>query len=144
MNTTFKRCLATVVTISAAAVLSACSSSDDKSPVPSISASPTIAEQPTATPSPSVAAGPTTYTINVHAGKAVGGLTSLTAKVGEQVILLVTTDDTTNTVHLHGYDIERPLAPGKVATFEFKADVSGVFEIELEDTSVKIADLTVR
>jgi hypothetical protein len=33
-------------------------------------------------------------------------------------------------VHLHGYDIEKEVAPGKPARFDFKATNEGAFEIE--------------
>jgi plastocyanin len=43
---------------------------------------------------------------------------------------IVVTSDKPNTIHLHGYNIERQAAPGKPARFDFKADMEGVFELE--------------
>jgi hypothetical protein len=34
--------------------------------------------------------------------------------------------------HLHGYDIAKDLPAGKTITFQFKADIEGIFEVELE------------
>jgi pyruvate/2-oxoglutarate dehydrogenase complex dihydrolipoamide acyltransferase (E2) component len=46
-------------------------------------------------------------------------------------------------VHVHGYDIKKDLGAGETATMSFKADITGIFEIELEDAGVQIAKLTV-
>jgi hypothetical protein len=39
--------------------------------------------------------------------------------------------DEDDELHVHGYDIEKALTAGKTATVSFKADITGVFEIEL-------------
>jgi pullulanase/glycogen debranching enzyme len=46
-------------------------------------------------------------------------------------------------VHVHGYDIERELKAGKPATISFKATITGVFDIELHNADVQIAELKV-
>jgi hypothetical protein len=38
--------------------------------------------------------------------------------------------DAEDDIHLHGYDIEKTVQPGKPATFKFTADIEGIFEIE--------------
>ena len=38
--------------------------------------------------------------------------------------------DAPDDIHLHGYDIEKQVAPGQPARFRFRADVEGIFEIE--------------
>ena len=58
-----------------------------------------------------------------------GGPPTIRVKKGDDVRIVVTADRQ-NTVHLHGYDIEKQAAPGKPARFAFKADQEGVFEIE--------------
>jgi len=35
-----------------------------------------------------------------------------------------------DSIHVHGYDIEQDVGPGKPARFSFKADIEGIFEIE--------------
>jgi FtsP/CotA-like multicopper oxidase with cupredoxin domain len=62
---------------------------------------------------------------------------------GERVRILVEAD-VADEVHLHGYDLTRPVAPGKPATIEFAADLPGVYEVELEQASRKLFDLEVR
>ena len=48
-------------------------------------------------------------------------------------------------IHFHGYDIEKDAAPGKPAVFKLKkANIDGVFEMEIESTSTKIASITVK
>ena len=42
----------------------------------------------------------------------------------------VVISDAADDIHLHGYDIEKKVAPGQPARFRVKADLEGVFEIE--------------
>src|ERR1051326_4400964 len=53
------------------------------------------------------------------------------------------TSDTTGEVHLHGYDIPFDCEAGKVTSHTFKADKTGDFEIEWEETSVRLGHLVV-
>ena len=56
---------------------------------------------------------------------------ALNYKEGETVRFRVVNDEAEE-VHVHGYDITKELEPGKVETVSFKADITGIFEIELE------------
>jgi hypothetical protein len=47
---------------------------------------------------------------------------------GEEVVLRWTSD-TPVAIHLHGYDIERKLAPGAPATMQFRARATGRFPV---------------
>lgn len=49
-----------------------------------------------------------------------------------QKVVIKTTADITDEVHLHGYDISTDVKPGEVATLEFTADKTGRFPVELE------------
>ena len=62
---------------------------------------------------------------------------------GEQVRLQVEAD-VADEVHVHGYDLKRPVAPGKPATIEFAADLPGIYEVELEQAKRKLVELEVR
>lgn len=53
------------------------------------------------------------------------------------------TSDMDGEVHLHGYDIPFENKAGVVTTKKFKADKSGDFEIEWEDTSTPLGHLVV-
>ena len=47
-------------------------------------------------------------------------------------------------VHIHGFDDEFTVEPGKAKTVRFKADLEGIFEIEEHDTNELLAKLEVR
>jgi hypothetical protein len=51
--------------------------------------------------------------------------------------------DTTDEVHVHGYDLMKQIAPGRTVSFSFKADIVGIFTIELESAGDEIAQLRV-
>jgi len=51
--------------------------------------------------------------------------------------------DTADHVHVHGYDLMQDVEPGKTITFSFPAEITGIFEIELEDAGEEIAQLRV-
>jgi hypothetical protein len=46
-------------------------------------------------------------------------------------------------VHIHGYDIMKDVKAGETTRIFFKADIDGIFEIELEDAHKPIAELRV-
>jgi len=82
--------------------------------------------------------------IKVSHGKPIGGVQKITVTKGETLRLTVSSPDTSQEIHVHGYDLERDMAPGRPASFEFKTRIEGVFEIELEDTATRIASLQMR
>jgi FtsP/CotA-like multicopper oxidase with cupredoxin domain len=68
-----------------------------------------------------------------------GGPPTITVKKGDAVRIVVAVDKP-NTIHLHGYDIEKQATPSRPARFAFTADLEGVFEIEshtFEDTGLE-------
>jgi hypothetical protein len=46
-------------------------------------------------------------------------------------------------VHVHGYDITRELEPGKTEIVSFKADLEGIFEVELEQSGTELGTIKV-
>ena len=82
--------------------------------------------------------------IEVQGGQPVGGVREIAVPAGEEAEIVVTSPDTAEHVHLHGYDIFADLAPGQPAKIRFKATIEGVFEMELEDSVTPIADVTVK
>lgn len=94
----------------------------------------------TATATPAAPKNP--ETIVIKNGEPVGGVAKLTYKQGSTVKLTVTTDGAEADVHVHGYDIEKPVAPGAPAKFVFVAKDTGRFEVELHP-STQIAQLDV-
>jgi hypothetical protein len=67
---------------------------------------------------------------------------ALTAEQGDVVRFRVVSDDP-DEVHIHGYDIKKELEPGRTETVSFKADIPGIFEIELEGSGTLLAQLKV-
>jgi plastocyanin len=79
-----------------------------------------------ATPAP---AQPQATKIDIRGGKVAGGPAEIHAKNGDTVVIVVSAD-APDDIHLHGYDIEKKVEPGKPVTFRFKANLEGEFEIE--------------
>lgn len=91
----------------------------------------------TTNPEPAVA------TIRVRGGEPQGAVKKLSFRKGEQIRFRVTSDEA-ELVHLHGYDVERPVGPGRPASFDVPATITGRFEAELENSAVQVAEVTVR
>ncbi|MGH2962149.1 MAG: hypothetical protein ACRDL3_08165 [Solirubrobacterales bacterium] len=85
---------------------------------------------------------PEVTTIVVKGGQPVGGVQELEYTRGDEVRFDVRSD-VADEVHVHGYDLFEDVAPGKVATLDFPAEIDGGFEVELEATHTQIAELTV-
>jgi hypothetical protein len=81
--------------------------------------------------------------IRVEGGQPVGGVERIEATVDETVRIVVSSPDTTEEVHVHGYDLFAEFSPRRPAKLEFDASIEGVFEIELEHAHAQIAELTV-
>ena len=69
------------------------------------------------------------FQVEIKGGKPVGGVQDFKVKKGDKVTIVVSAD-AHDDIHLHGYDIEKPVEPGKPATFKFTANIEGIFEIE--------------
>jgi len=103
---------------------------------------------PTATapsaPKPPPDASATVITLTGHAAPKI---TDIEVKKGDQVRFVVRSDEP-DSIHVHGYDIEKDVAPGKPARFSFPATIEGIFEIESHEAEhagveAQIAELTV-
>ena len=126
---------------------------DDETAAPTTTAQTTTAEVTTEAttttetepPPPPPPARPTVVRIplRVVGGEPVPGIRRPKVKQGRQVVI-VTTSDVADHVHLHGYDLMADVAPGSPARIRFRATILGRFEIELEDRGLHIAELEVR
>jgi heme/copper-type cytochrome/quinol oxidase subunit 2 len=67
----------------------------------------------------------------------------ITVTEGDRIVLRITADSP-HEVHLHGYDIEREVAPGEPAELSFEADLTGRFTIEDHETGEELGTLVVR
>lgn len=93
-------------------------------------------------PSTVAAPKPTTVTITVVKGRPVGGIKRPTVKKGT-VVRFVVRADRGESVHLHGYDVDKPVRPGKPTVIQLVARIPGRFELELHAPDSLLARLTV-
>jgi hypothetical protein len=80
--------------------------------------------------------------VTVRDLKPVGGIKDLTVKQGQDARYVVTSDKPEE-IHTHGYNIAKEVGPGKPARFDFKATITGVFDVELEHAGIQVMRLTV-
>jgi hypothetical protein len=121
------------------------------SPVPSNGTPPTTAPletQPPPTQPPPTQTRPEPTAVNariaVVGGRPSGGRPKRLRVTQGRTLLLTVTSDVADEVHVHGYDIARPVSPGRPTRIRFVASTTGRFEIELEHAHVQIAELEVR
>jgi hypothetical protein len=86
--------------------------------------------------------GGTVPTVTIRNGEPVGGVAELEYRAGEEVRFEVTSD-VADEVHVHGYDLLKEVPAGGTVSFDFPADIEGIFEVELEGRRLLIAEVTV-
>lgn len=143
-----KRLFSSIALAAALAALAGCGGGNDTRPAQATE--PTKTEHPATTTSTAPASTPTaparqpeTITIRVVGGKPEGGIARPKVDKDDKVVLTVRSD-IADEVHLHGYDISRKVTAGGTARIAFVAKIPGRFEVELEDSGVQIAELTVQ
>jgi hypothetical protein len=134
--------IAAVIAIVAVVVLTS-SGGDDEAPAGTSAratatpaATETAAPGETATPEPTPTPKPEPPLVTP------GKVTKLRFTEGDTVRFRVRAD-TSDEVHVHGYDLMKDVTPGKTITFSFPARITGIFEIELEGAGEQIAQLRV-
>jgi len=80
------------------------------------------------------------FTIRVTGSKA--DVTALKAYEGDTLTITVFADKSQE-IHLHGYDLHFNPTPEKAAETTFKADKTGSFEYEIEESSTHLGNLEV-
>jgi hypothetical protein len=103
-------------------------------PTPGADATPAAGETPTPTPTPTPKPQPPL----LQAGK----VTKLRVKQGETVRFRVRSPNP-DEIHVHVYDVTEEIVPGKTASVSFRADITGIFEIEFHGTGELIGQLRV-
>ncbi|HEU4462404.1 MAG TPA: hypothetical protein VFR75_07420 [Solirubrobacterales bacterium] len=81
-------------------------------------------------------------TIEVRDGEPVGGVQTLEFDAGEEVRFRVSSD-AAEEIHVHGYDIAKDVPAGGTIDFDFPAELEGIYEVELEELGVQIAELRI-
>jgi hypothetical protein len=135
--------LLAVVALFCSGLLLASCGSDDETTTTTEAPPPPVTVTTTITMPPGTPARPTEISIVVVDGAPKGGIVREKVEKNDLVVLVVRSD-VADHVHLHGYDVMRDVAPGKPARLPFKATIPGVFEVELEDRGLQIADITVQ
>lgn len=98
--------------------------------------------EPTAPVSATPSANPNTFLFLVSGGT-VTAPQSFSVTQGAEVTIRVTAD-VADTIHLHGYDLSKPTAPGQPIEIRFVASTAGRFEIELEQAALTLGILEVQ
>ncbi len=84
-----------------------------------------------------------TISIVVTNAQPEGGIARPVVQKGDRVKIVVRSDGG-EYVHLHGYDVEKPVVAGKPVTIAFTATIPGRFELEQHNPSVVLAEIEVR
>lgn len=80
--------------------------------------------------------------IVIRDGEPVGGVKKLEYSAGDQIRFEVTSD-VADEVHVHGYDLMQDVPAGGTVSFDFPAEIEGIFEAELEVRKEQIAEIRV-
>ena len=110
---------------------------------PDPTAAPTLEPTPAPTPEPTPTpdAG-TTIEVEVAGGKPVGGVERHRVDARESVTITVV-GDTTDELHIHGYDLVVPFSPGQPGNITFEANIPGIFEVETHHHGDLVMELQV-
>ncbi|MGC1166726.1 MAG: hypothetical protein WA862_11525 [Solirubrobacterales bacterium] len=81
-------------------------------------------------------------TVVIRNGEPVGGIAELEYDAGDQIRFEVSSD-VADEVHVHGYDLMQDVPAGGTVSFDFPAEIEGIFEVELEGRKEQIAELKV-
>ncbi|RAN96809.1 hypothetical protein GAR05_03872 [Micromonospora saelicesensis] len=139
----------------AALLLAGCGQDDDPSvatpsTVPTSaapsSATPT-APAPTATSTPSASASTTAVdqqiTVTIVKKRVDPPTGRVTVSKG-QLVRITVTSDVADELHVHGYDLGARLPAGTPGSVEFRADKTGLFEVETHESELVLFQLVVR
>ncbi len=94
-------------------------------------------------PPPPAPPKPRTVTIRVVGGVPQGGIARPKVTKGDRIVFVVRAD-AGESVHIHGYDVERRITPGKPVRLPVTATIPGRFEVELHHPDAVLAVLTVQ
>ena len=79
----------------------------------------------------------------VDQGRPRGGIKRPRLEQGEKVVIVVKAD-AGESVHMHGYDVEQPVTPGKPGADPAHGDDPRTFELELHHPDSLLAVIEVR
>ena len=120
---------AAVVAVVALVVAVASGGSDDNDQATKTTQTTGQGQSQTGTEQPHETLPAQAFRLQIKGGQPVGGVQDFKVKKGDKVTIVVSAD-AHDVIHLHGYDIEKDIEPGKPATFKFTANIEGIFDIE--------------
>jgi hypothetical protein len=126
-----------MATLAVAAGLAACGSSSDETNEAANGGVTRPADGPE-----SASMGGKVPTIVIRNGEPVGGIKQLEYDAGDEIRFEVSSD-VADEVHVHGYDLMQDVPAGGTVSFDFPAEIEGIFEAELEGRKEQIAEITV-
>ena len=133
-----------LLTTAALLLAAGCASGTDSGSTTPSGAPPTSSGSTSSqTPASADAAKVVEVTASVRDGKATPKPRRVQVPVGSTVRLQVTSD-VDDEVHVHGFDVEEPLAAGRPTTIELHAEQPGLFEVETHETELELLQLEVR
>jgi len=145
------RFAAPIVLAALAALTAGCTPSDQPADVTSSTAPPPRAAA-TSTATTTSGAGATgtsapeggqVISVTVAGGQVTPAPAPVDVALGSTVVIEVTSD-VPDSVHVHGYDQQADLVPGRPTRLELTADIPGQFEVELESAHELLLMLRVR
>jgi FtsP/CotA-like multicopper oxidase with cupredoxin domain len=125
-----------------AVVIFVTSGGDDEQEATGTAATTTATATPSATEQASGTSTPTPTPEPQPPLLQAGKVAKLRYSEGDTVQFRVRSDQPEE-VHVHGYDIKKDLEAGQTATMSFKATITGIFEVEFEQSGEQIAELRV-
>ncbi|MBG6065364.1 hypothetical protein [Micromonospora ureilytica] len=156
VRTPAARTSATLASVTLAALLLAGCGHDDDPSVATPSTAPTSAAPSSATPTaptPTVTATPSAsastaavdqqITVTIAKKRVDPPTGRITVGKGKLVRITVTSD-VADELHVHGYDLGARLPAGTPGSVEFKADKTGLFEVETHESELVLFQLVVR
>ena len=81
--------------------------------------------------------------VAVRNGQVIPALHRVDFERGDQFRLIVDSDEA-DEVHVHGFDVEKPVRPGEPAVFNLTADQPGLYEVETHESELTLLQLVVR
>lgn len=93
-------------------------------------------------PPESASMGGKVPTVVIRNGEPVGGVKELEYNAGDEIRFEVSSD-VADEVHVHGYDLSQNVPAGGTVSFDFPAEIEGIFEVELEGRAEQIMELRV-
>jgi hypothetical protein len=132
-----KLVLALLAALVVAVGLAACGSSSESNEASNGGSTTRPAEGPE-----SASMGGKVPTIVIRNGEPVGGIKQLEYSAGDEIRFEVSSD-VADEVHVHGYDLMQDVPAGGTVSFDFPAEIEGIFEAELEGRKEQIAEIRV-